>query len=148
MFSEPKIYDAKGDLSKRCYFYYYYRNPVTEKLVLQPPLYMGVNRLKTKKERMKMLVINQIVLHELLKKGYNPYESYTETDKRIEQQKIQEEGIEFDSQRKNYTVKEALFFALKQRKPHWKKKTAGTMNGHYNRFVDVVKSLIVSTLRL
>ncbi|QHI35770.1 Tyrosine recombinase XerC [Kordia antarctica] len=136
LYTEPKIYDADGDLSKRWYVYYYYRNPVTEKLVLQPPLYMGVNRLKTKKERTEMLIINRIALHELLKKGYNPYETYKETDKRIEQQKKPAEGIEIDSQRKNYTVKEALFFALKQRKPHWKKKTAGTMVGHFNRFIE------------
>ncbi|MGH1383992.1 tyrosine-type recombinase/integrase [Kordia sp.] len=136
LYTEPKIYDADGDLSKRWYVYFYYRNPATGKLVLQPPLYMGVNRLKTKSARMERLVINKTALHELLKKGYNPYETYKETEKRIEQQKIQEEGIQIDSQRKNYTVKEALFFALKQRKPHWKKKTAGTMVGHFNRFIE------------
>jgi hypothetical protein len=32
-YSIPKIYDAKGDLSKRWYVYFSYRNPKTNKLV-------------------------------------------------------------------------------------------------------------------
>lgn len=122
LYTEPKIYDGDGDLSKRWYVYFYYRNPATGKLVLQPPLYMGVNRLKTKSARIERLTINKTALHELLKKGYNPYETYKEIEKRIEQQKKEEQNDIPDSQRKNYTVKKALFFALKQRKPHWKKK--------------------------
>jgi hypothetical protein len=41
MFSEPKIYDAKGDLSKRWYVYFYYRNPETGKMKKQKPIFNG-----------------------------------------------------------------------------------------------------------
>ena len=34
-YSTPKIYDAKGDLSKRWYVYFSFRNPNTDKLERQ-----------------------------------------------------------------------------------------------------------------
>ena len=34
-FSSPKIYNAKGNLNKRWYVYYSYRNPISEKLERQ-----------------------------------------------------------------------------------------------------------------
>ncbi|PTX58589.1 hypothetical protein C8N46_11380 [Kordia periserrulae] len=50
MFSEPKIYDAKGNLSKRWYVYFYYRNPETGKMEKQKPIFKGANRFKTRAE--------------------------------------------------------------------------------------------------
>ena len=38
-FSPPKIYTAKGDLSKRWYVYFSYRNPSTGKLKRQKNIY-------------------------------------------------------------------------------------------------------------
>ncbi|AMD84915.1 hypothetical protein SAMN05444369_102235 [Capnocytophaga haemolytica] len=37
-YTEPKVYDAGGDLSKRWYVYYSVRNPETDRLERQPPL--------------------------------------------------------------------------------------------------------------
>ena len=48
-FSLPKIYDANSDLSKRWYLYYSFRNPTTDKLDRQTPVYAGVNLFKTLK---------------------------------------------------------------------------------------------------
>lgn len=130
-YSDPKIYTAKGDLSKRWYVYYYYRNPENGKLTLQPPIYRGANRFKTKKERTEVLTVYKLALKELLKKGYNPYEDASETQKKIYSKK--------ESQKKTYTVKEALEFALKQRKPRWSDKSVPTMVSHYNKFIEWLK---------
>lgn len=46
-YSEPKIYNANGDLSKRWYVYYSFRNPKTGKLTRQTPIYAEVNRFST-----------------------------------------------------------------------------------------------------
>ena len=54
-FSSPKIFDADGDLNKRWYVYFSYRNPETGKLVRQKNIYGKVNRFKTKSERYSVL---------------------------------------------------------------------------------------------
>ena len=140
LFSEPKIYIANGDLSKRWYVYYSYRNPKTGKMERQNPIYKDINRYKTKYERMENLSILRKALSNLLKMGYNPYETATDTEERLNikrKSKVDKVVTETtDIQKNKYTVKEALFFALQQRKPHWKKKTAGTMVGHFNRFTE------------
>jgi hypothetical protein len=59
-YSEPKIYDAGGDLTKRWYVYYSYRDPETGKLKRRPPIYKGANRYKTKGERMEGLVLKWV----------------------------------------------------------------------------------------
>ncbi len=56
-YSAPKIYDANGDLSKRWYVYYSYRNPATDKLERQTPIYAGVNKFKNLKERKNAIKI-------------------------------------------------------------------------------------------
>lgn len=56
-FSKPKIYDAGGKLfdakgkPTRWYVYYSFRNPQTNKLERQVPIYAGINRLDTVTER-------------------------------------------------------------------------------------------------
>jgi len=54
-YSEPKIYDANGDLSKRWYVYYRFRNPKTDELQKMPSIYLGVNKYKTTTERLQIL---------------------------------------------------------------------------------------------
>ena len=44
LFSNPKIYTAKGDLSKRWYVYFYYRNKETGRLKLVTPIYGIANK--------------------------------------------------------------------------------------------------------
>ncbi|MFK7750692.1 MAG: tyrosine-type recombinase/integrase [Kordia sp.] len=141
LFSEPKIYSAKGDLSKRWYVYFSYRDPETGKLKRQAPIYGEANKLKTKTERTEYLTTIKVVLKGMLKKGYSPYEDAKVTDKRIaeQEQKKQIPSIvkrrEVASQRKQYTVKEALEFVLSQKKPSWEKKTASIFMSHYNKFI-------------
>jgi hypothetical protein len=139
-YSEPKIYTANGDISKRWYVYFSYRNPETGKLKRQPPIYKEANKLKNKTARLEYLTTIKVVLSSMLKKGYSPYEDAEATDKRLESQKKKRKPSiakkeQVASQRKQYTVKETLEFALSQRKPSWKKKTASTLTGHYKKFM-------------
>ncbi|MGJ8664744.1 MAG: tyrosine-type recombinase/integrase [Patiriisocius sp.] len=72
-FSQPKIYDAKGDLSKRWYVYFSFRNPVTGKMERQNPVYGNANSYSTKGERLEVLTMLRRSLADFLKKGYDPY---------------------------------------------------------------------------
>jgi len=72
-FSIPKIYSANGDLQKRWYVYFSFRDPKSGKLKRQTPFYGDANKYKTKEDRMSVLVIYRKVLLRLLNKGYNPY---------------------------------------------------------------------------
>ena len=54
-FSVPKIFDAGGDLSKRWYVYFSYRNPKTGKLKRMKNIYDKANRYKAKEARYTIL---------------------------------------------------------------------------------------------
>ena len=54
-FSIPKIYNANGNLDKRWYVYFSFRNPATGKLVRQKNVYGKTNNFKTFEERMYLL---------------------------------------------------------------------------------------------
>lgn len=73
-FSDPKIYTAKGDLSKRWYVYFSFRNPVTKKLVRMKNIYGKANNYKTKADRLTILTSYRKNLLKLLKEGYSPFE--------------------------------------------------------------------------
>ncbi|OMP30104.1 tyrosine-type recombinase/integrase [Mangrovimonas sp. DI 80] len=77
-YSKPKIYTAKGDLKKRWYVYFSYRDPQSGKLKMQTPFYGDANKYKTKEERLAALGIYSKVISKLLSEGYNPYEDNTE----------------------------------------------------------------------
>jgi len=72
-FRTPKIYTGGGDLSKRWYIYFSFKNPKTGKFERQSPIYAKANRKKTKEERMQILSIYRKVLLRLLNEGFNPY---------------------------------------------------------------------------
>ncbi|TCK67237.1 site-specific recombinase XerD [Winogradskyella wandonensis] len=72
-FSNPKIYTAKGDLSKRWYVYFSFRDPRTNRLKMQTPYYGSANTYKTKEERMAVLTVYRQIILKYLKLGYNPY---------------------------------------------------------------------------
>ncbi|TYB78204.1 tyrosine-type recombinase/integrase [Bizionia myxarmorum] len=72
-FSAPKIYSANGDLTKRWYIYFSYRDPNSGKLKRQTPVYANANKYKTKEDRLSVLVTYRKALIKLLKKGYSPY---------------------------------------------------------------------------
>ncbi len=80
-YSEPKIYDAGGDLSKRWYVYYSFRNPETDKLERQVPIYNKVNFFETLKERKAAIKILREAVSAILKNGYNPFND----EKRVEE---------------------------------------------------------------
>ncbi len=73
-YSEPKIYDAGGDLSKRWYVYFSFRNPETGKMTRQTPVYGNANRYRTKAERMEILTMYRRSISDFLKRGLSPYE--------------------------------------------------------------------------
>lgn len=77
-YSIPKIYDAKGDLSKRWYVYFSYRDPETNKLKRQKNIYGYANNYKNKEDRLAVLSSYRKQLLKLLKKGYNPFKDNTE----------------------------------------------------------------------
>ena len=64
----------KEALSKDWFVYYSYRNSKTLKLQRQPYIKAGVNKLKTKRERIAFLRTMQKALLELLQAGFNPYQ--------------------------------------------------------------------------
>ena len=88
-FSAPKIFDADGDLSKRWYVYFSYRNPETGKMKRMKNIYGGANRFKTKAERYSVLSLYKKRLLRFLKQGYNPFEDNTELYQRHTQKPTQ-----------------------------------------------------------
>ena len=77
-FSDPKVYIADGNLSKRWYVYYSFRNPETGKLKRMKNIYGAVNTFKNKEDRLSLLSRYRRRLLKLLKEGYNPYMDNTE----------------------------------------------------------------------
>ena len=73
-YSTPKIYDANGDLTKRWYVYFSFRNPITGLLAKQTPIYGNSNTFKTKQERYEILNAYRKSLLALLEKGLSPYD--------------------------------------------------------------------------
>ena len=61
-YSDPKIYDANGDIGKRWYVYFSFRNPQTGLLEKQTPIYGGANNFRTKQEK----AINNFIFHSLI----------------------------------------------------------------------------------
>ncbi len=81
LYSEPKLYDAGGDLSKRWYVYFTFRDPKSDKLVPQTPIYTGLARHKNLRDRRAAAKVLIQALSIILKNGYNPYsDSDTQID--------------------------------------------------------------------
>ena len=76
-YSNPKLYTASGDLSKRWYVYFSYRNPKTGSLKRVTPFYGEAHKYKTKEDRLFVLATYRKKILELLKQGYNPFEDNT-----------------------------------------------------------------------
>lgn len=98
-YSNPKIYDAGGDLKKRWYIYYSFRNPVTKKMVRQTPIYGGINKIKTLLERKQAAKNLCWAVKRHLENGFNPYST-----------------SKFDSVDIRYTIKDAFDYALTNKK--------------------------------
>jgi integrase len=87
-FSDPKIYNANGNLKKRWYVYFSFRNPETGKLTRQPNIYGIAHNYKTKEERMSILLHYRRELLKLLKLGFNPYADNSHLLQQIQQEKL------------------------------------------------------------
>ena len=77
-FSSPKIYTANGNLKKRWYVYFSFRNPKTGKLERMKNVYGKANQFSTKEGRLSVLTKYRQRLLKLLKLGYNPFENNNE----------------------------------------------------------------------
>ncbi len=147
-FSNPKIYSAKGDLKKRWYVYFSFRDPKSGKLVRQTPFYGDANKYRTKEDRLSILVTYRKVLLRLLKQGYSPYADNTElhhqlrsknelTPKQI-QSKHENRNLETVSGEPKMTVQEAFDFGLKLKE---KILSATTKRGYENKIKNFLKWL-------
>ena len=84
-YSIPKIYIAGGDLKKRWYIYFSYKDPKTGKMKRVTPFYGEANKYKTKEDRLIVLSAYRKKLLELLKKGYSPFEDNTDLHQKQQQ---------------------------------------------------------------
>lgn len=114
-YSNPKIYTAKGDLNKRWYIYFSFRNPKTGALERQTPIYGGANHYKTKEERLEILNTYRTSLIKLLEQGLSPYEN---NDNKFESNSLVTEN---NKNNKNVTtIKSAFEFGLHIKKQTYK----------------------------
>ncbi len=146
-FSTPKIYSAKGDLLKRWYVYFSFRDPNTSKLKRITPFYGIANDYKTKEERMEVLLVYRKVLLKLLQQGYNPYEDNTDLHRQLQlgknssnQKKIEPllEKVVKNTEEGKMPLKEALSFGLKLKE---KLLSDTTIRSYKNRIDNFIKWL-------
>lgn len=138
-YSEPKIYTANGDLSKRWYLYYSFRNPKTDKLQKMSSIYLGVNNYNTKQERLQILTTHQKNLSKLLKEGYNPFEKnqklYNEQIKKANSRVVSKK-TEIVKEEPKKTVKEAIRFAIDLKRKSLSATSFRGLNNRINNFSD------------
>jgi integrase len=145
-YSTPKIYSANGNLSKRWYVYFSYRDPDSGKLKRQTPIYSNANKFKTKEDRLSVLVTYRKALQKLLKKGYSPYSDNNELFAKSEENNSQMVSpnqtvtkTEVKSAEESVmTYKEAFAFGLKQKE---KVVSSSTLKSYENRLKKLIKWL-------
>lgn len=145
LFSNPKIYNANGDLSKRWYVYFSYRNPKTGKLERMKNIYGIVNNYKSKEDRFSILTIYRRNLLSLLKEGYNPFVDNSDLYKsRIDKLKdslrasniSKAKNKEMPLEEIKMTLKDAFAFGLKLKE---KLISSTTKVSYENRVVNFLK---------
>jgi len=139
-FSIPKIYSANGDLKKRWYVYFSFREPNSGKLKRLTPFYGNANKYKTKEERLEVLVVYRKTLLKLLKQGYNPYADNSELYRKLNSKKVSSTpqipenqingNIRAIGEELGMTLREAFDFALNLKE---KLVNATTKRGYENR---------------
>ncbi|WP_395043174.1 tyrosine-type recombinase/integrase [Flavobacterium sp.] len=134
-YSEPKIYDAGGDLSKRWYVYYSFRNPETDKLERQTPIYEGINTLKTYRERKKAITILRLSVKGILETGnFNPFIDTNSVDQ-VQKLNIID-SVNFVLKLKENTLKDNSYKDFKTRINQFKNWLLD--NGFKNRYITAV----------
>lgn len=101
LFSEPKIYDADGDLTKRWYVYFSFVDPNTGKLKRMKNIYGRTNRYKTKESRYYLLRLYRRRLLKLLKQGYSPFEDNTSFQQERAKERTKKQKVEVSNQDKD-----------------------------------------------
>lgn len=140
-YSVPSIYDANGDLSKRWYVYFSFRNPLTDKLERQNHVYAGVNQFKTLRERKEAIKILRNAIETILVNGYNPYED----SERIDESKKYNipDAVTFALELNKNTLKENSYRDFKVRIKSFEKWLLE--NGFENRYITTVNKKTVIT---
>ncbi|WP_223034869.1 tyrosine-type recombinase/integrase [Hanstruepera marina] len=96
-FSSPKIYNANGNLSRRWYVYFSFRNPQTGKLQRMKNIYGTANNYDSKEDRLAVLTVYRNKLKQLLKEGFNPFEDNSKLIEKRNQKSSDEKVEEFIS---------------------------------------------------
>ena len=109
-------------LNKSWYLYWSFRNPKTYKLERQQNLKLGVNRLKTIKQRIQFLKDYKSTLIEAIENGYSPFNSNN-----------------FEDEKKVHTIKEALELAYEHCTLSVSKITSKDYLHTKNQFLDFLK---------
>jgi hypothetical protein len=130
-------------LSKDWYVYFSFRNPENNRLTRQSNIKAGVNRHKTKEERIEFLKTIQDRLLYLLKLGFNPYEDNSTLEEKLESkdQPIKKEKIKPDEEKEpipienELSIREAFEFGLKIKKNVLGATSFNGFNGRINRFL-------------
>ena len=141
-FSTPKIYNANGDLKKRWYVYFSFRNPETDKLERIKNIYGKSNNYKTKEERLSVLTAYRKKLLQLLKAGYNPFEDnsnlYSKRKPKESIQSLKQEAQQQIIEERKTTLRDAFDFGLKIKK---KLVNARTFRNYENRIKNFLEWL-------
>jgi len=162
-FSNPNIYTANGDLKKRWYVYFSFRNPKTGKLQRMKNIYGKTNSYKTKEDRLLFLSAYRKKLLYLLNHGYNPFEDNSELhQKRIAEKEKQEpvtisvsnnqktvatkssdsdnssitSALPVENTIKLLSIREAFEFSLKIKERTVSSRTSNGYTGRSNKFLD------------
>lgn len=143
-YSEPKIYDANGDVSKRWYVYFSFRKTPDGILERFPNNIYAPQHLN-KKDRLEWLKTIQYNLSELLKNGFNPYnpENKFEFESKESQSKSITESFEFALKIKKSTLAETSFKGLEGRILRFEKWL--NENGFKNRLISSVNKKVIIT---
>ena len=145
-FSNPNIYIANGDLKKRWYVYFSYRNPETGRLKRMTPIYGNVNKFKTKQERLFVLSAYSKKLLQLLKAGFNPFEDNSDLHQKyiskelinVNDQTFEVKEVEkkIQTDKPKQSTREAFEFALTLKEKLVSAKTITGYRSRVNIFLD------------
>lgn len=122
----------KPDLSRQWFVYYSYRNPSTGKLERQPPIYKDINTYNTIGERKEYGQALIIIINDLLKAGFSPYEDFVS----------KEDGA------LNKNILSCAEFYLAEKKKYLAPKSYTPYSQHVGWFVDWLKETHLTHLNI
>lgn len=137
-YSVPKIYNSNGDINKRWYVYFSYRNPETGKLQRIKNIYGVANKYKTKEERMSVLVMYRNTLLRFLKQGYNPFADNKEFHQKLNSNVKNKTTVSENSAKEEETsmqLQEAFDFGLNLKQKIVSKRTLKDYKNKIDNFL-------------